>query len=281
MSSGSQVTIVMGDNRAVFPQGIPASPSEATWIALAAAVNLQYAKLHGYNFEFVQYKGDCTAELSGTSVKRHPAWCKLLALQHASQWKSDAMVIWMDSDAIFHLQNLTVDKYLQSRGLYLPGINPLSSTSVPVTLSKEECSVYMLRDKDHPKTQMNDTANSGVQFWSEPFNHRLLSDWWETNAKNVERDWEQDALNSYVLQNHPREVCVLDDTQPWYAIPDQYIWHHSTEVGADNLTNDEYFQVVFSELSHSNFADLMHDLQGHTVDLQQDALNALVASVAI
>lgn len=280
----------MGDSRVPFsPSGMPTNPANASWMALAAALNLQYAKRHGYNFEFLQYKGDCILDLKHTKVKRHPAWCKLLAIQHASLRQSDAVVVYIDSDAVFANQSETLDHRLQRSTLYLPGVNPLVNSSVPVTLLQDDCSVYFFKDKyrefnENPPSK--DFANTGVHIWPQPFNWNLLSEWWKTNVSADHRQWEQDALNNVILRRHPREVCVIDNACTCCQSSAEYVWHHNRcyQKPENNviaaLTKDMYFPAAFQALSNSSFQGLIQELADHIVDLPQDALDALATSLS-
>eukprot|EP00930_Biecheleria_cincta_P063916 TRINITY_DN4945_c0_g1_i4.p1 TRINITY_DN4945_c0_g1~~TRINITY_DN4945_c0_g1_i4.p1 ORF type:complete len:290 (-),score=48.95 TRINITY_DN4945_c0_g1_i4:236-1105(-) len=289
MGSASQVTIVMGDSRTLLPEDIiPATPADASWNVLTSALNLQYAKQHGYNFMFLQYTGDCILDQHGSKVKRHPAWCKILALQHAAQAHKGSVVVWIDTDAIFAKQTITVQRFLEDSMLYIPGVNPLVNSSLPVNLSKEDCGVYMLKDKYAEYNRFDaseDWANSGVMIWPQPFNHSLLSEWWRVNKTADVHFWEQSAFNDVIIPRHPRESCVIDNANSCRQSAEDFIWHHNRcykKAGMNiraAIPKEPFFHTIFPEISHSDFRELVGELRDHIVEITQDRLDVLAGSL--
>lgn len=190
-------------------------------------------------------------------------------------------MVFIDSDAVFANMSVTVQSYLQSSELTLPQTNPLFNSTLPDDLSKEDCRIFVPRnDQNNSLEWPNKTmANAGVHFWTEPFDRAILADWWRADVHPQERQWEQDALNELVLQQHPRAVCSLDDC-PFRLEEGQYIWHFSEAVFYWKWTGATGFlRKAFPKLARSSFHELMLDLKDHIREMPQDALDAAAATL--
>jgi hypothetical protein len=90
--------VVMSDNRR--PEGV------GYW-ALAAQINARYASQHGYGFVYVVFPEGCS--------HRHPAWCKLLALERTMSrgiaGRRCASLLYVDSDC--YLGNRSIESTLE------------------------------------------------------------------------------------------------------------------------------------------------------------------------
>lgn len=248
---GKRAVILMSDSRPLFENGVvPATPEQAGWMQLAAAINLQYAQRHGYDFVYLTYTGGakewaCTATLGGEEVKRHASWCKLLGMSWASAEFDDSIVAYVDSDAFFVNQGKRIEDYMRKAELTVVPNSPksheprhdtsqagldddddTSEGTYPTSHQRrEDCGLFTfgngfydsLANESKPWSPsetygyLGNIANGGLLWWPRPFDTALLSSWWKVPRKNLDRDWEQASLNIEVIAQRPDSICTFQE----------------------------------------------------------------------
>jgi len=186
-SDTSRILVFMSDNRK-----LESSLSKAEYNSVAAAINYEYCKKHGYDFLFYRpylNNKEETPLLNNknpiTNTLRHAAWSKLLSTEYALNLGYD-YICYIDSDCIFKDFDQTIEDF----------IKPYSDKEVLFLNNKPwgddlPCSgFYISKVTDRSK--------------------KFFKDWYNTNipANDTERLWEQPALHD-VFRDH-NYIGVID-----------------------------------------------------------------------
>jgi hypothetical protein len=114
---------------------------------------------------------------------RSAPWSKLPAIHQAMQEDYDR-IVYIDSDAIFNIRDMSLDDFL------------LASSSTLAAIEE----AHLTLTYNYPWTDV--LANSGFMIWKNTDRaHKILRTWWNTDAgkHHFEHDYEQYALNSTFL----------------------------------------------------------------------------------
>lgn len=207
--------IIMSDSRQLFPGGaVPTDMNLATKWQLVAATNLLYARRHGYDFMYLQLEENgCDAHLNVT-IRRHPAWCKLLAVEHMSQsLPANTFLMFLDSDAAYYNHTLSFEQFMaqadfeknamwkgDARKHRNWGEHPYSD--IETARMKAEVPLFLFSNYPYP------AFCSGSLVFRMPVSD-VLATWWKRQAlpRLGNKDmWEQDALRELNLNSSQQAI---------------------------------------------------------------------------
>ncbi len=209
----------MSDNRTVSTDF-----HSADYNSLAAAINYEYAKKHGYTFIYFRpYLHNKNAlELHNclnpkTNRPRHASWSKLLSTHLALQWAYD-YVVYIDSDCIFHNHSIRLEDYIQ----------PYQDKSV-------------LFLKNYPWSEKDPCAGF-ILCKVDPVAKQFIQEWYSYNIpeKDTHHDWEQSALHRMMPRDY---VGIIDDIM-FEKKEGQLLRHIGSHEGGNRIpTFKEYIQA--------------------------------------
>jgi hypothetical protein len=192
----------MSDNRPISP-----SMDGADYNSLAAVINYQYCKKHGYDFYYHQtyykelenpLKITTCVDISGNL--RHASWAKLITALDLAKEPYD-LAVYIDSDCIFKDQERTIENYIESCKnkdiIFLTNFMNGYSRDIPLP-----CAGFFIF-KVNEKTRL------------------FIKGWYEyiLKERNTDLYWEQDALWLHMYQLPPRLDYLSELYQ--YKIPNR------------------------------------------------------------
>jgi len=183
----SDTIIIMADNRP--PQG------NRNYWSLALALNLRYACHQGYDFTYYLLVGGSTDSKLAQSCSharlgtRSSPWCKLPAIAHALS-RGYKTVVFIDSDAFFSAQTVSVDSILRKYG------KAFDYTNATLVLPSNQ------PWKDYH-------ANTGLQIWkNRPHAMTLLKAWWDVDTHAKRHAFEQSGLEKLLIES-PTHLSLI------------------------------------------------------------------------
>lgn len=166
----------MSDNRPISTDF-----KNAEYNSLAAVINYQYCKKHGYKFIYYQpyYKEKLPVSLytcvDSTGSKRHASWAKLLGTLNLAKSGKYDYIVYIDSDCIFKNHEKTIEEYISNTNkdiIFLTNFMQGISNGIPLP-----CAGFFV-------LKVNDDSINFIKQW---FNYNL-------KERNEKLFWEQDAL---------------------------------------------------------------------------------------
>lgn len=295
------VMIVSADGRRPRFGTEHVTAQNATFYEFAALINLAYAEKQGYDYSFFVFEDNtgsgCSHRLYG---QRHVAWCKLLALEKALALTSSSQILWLDSDAAWVLQDLSVESFLTQTGL---GCSAIGYNTLK---EGDESTVDMYRGCLTANCNTLKADASLLFFANRPFNthavmsgtfilkssekgRQMLSRWWNINACNTRFPWEQRAanyalypnLNGHVVGHGGGGVEILSTSHNFHPGPTEAVRHYG-HFNHRNKTRDELMRDAFRLAGldeERDFGRLVAKIQKHIIELGTNVLKRLGESL--
>ena len=226
--------IVMADNR-------PLSNifSNSTYWLKAAAINYAYSTRHNMLFRYYSLTQPCRC----AGYDRHPAWCKILAIQDLlldNEIAEDSLIFYMDSDMAFIKDIPTIQDYL---------------ADVTNTRFLSPDTAFMFSE-DWPFDCFPMSGN----FWliKNDLSRHLLQLWWnyaDDHDYEQKHGYEQHALRFGILTKHggyyfKRHGAIYQSYQ-LLDHKDQIMRHHSAVV-EDTEIREIHFSSILKEYFKDN-----------------------------
>jgi len=224
-SGSSHILVFMSDNRK-----LESSLSKADYNSVAAAINYEYCKKHGYDFLFYRPYLNDKEEIKLlnnknpiTNALRHAAWSKLLSTEYALNLGYD-YICYIDSDCIFKDFDQKIEDF----------IKPYSDKEVLFLNNKPwgddlPCSGFYI-------SKVTDTSK------------KFFKDWYNINipANDTERLWEQVALHNIFRD---RKYIGVIDSWMFEEKEKQFLRH----VASNDRTNTLPYFKNFLKTKQINF----------------------------
>lgn len=214
-----KILVFMSDNRTVSTE-----IHSADYNSLAAAINYEYSKKHGYAFLYYRpyLHNKNTLELQNclnptTNRPRHASWSKLLSTYYALQGDYD-YIVYIDSDCIFSNHSIKLEDYIQpyqdKSVLFLKNF-PWSET--------DPCAGFII-------CRVDSIAKQFIQEWYS----------YDIPEKDANHDWEQSALHRMM----PREYIGIIDDIMFQEKDGQLLRHIGSHEGGNRIpTFKTYIQT--------------------------------------
>jgi len=182
----------------------------AQYNSLAAAINYEYCKIHGYNFTYYRPYLDNKDEINlincvnpVTGNGRHASWSKLLSTKVALQLDYD-YVVYIDSDCIFKDFNQKLEEFIQP----YTGKDILFLNNKPWGDTMPCAGFYICKINEYVKQFVLNWYNYNIP--RDDMNHA-----WEQNALWVIfRDYNIGVIDSWMFQEKDeqflRHVCSCE-----------------------------------------------------------------------
>jgi hypothetical protein len=166
-----RILVFMSDNRKLFP-----TLAGADYNSLAAVINKEYCKRHGY--DFIYYRPhlpenthslfNCKEPVTGDL--RHASWSKLLSTSRALQEPYE-YVVYIDSDCIFKDFDHKIENFLTEADI-------LIASDFPYRKTFPCAGMYICKVNDRVR--------------------EFIAEWYSVSipSKNIEHPWEQKALDT-------------------------------------------------------------------------------------
>lgn len=217
--SSPQVVVVQA-----FNQDIPANLVQGDSIGYAwhsAALNLQYAKRHGYAYRMYQLGPGDNACLHDEFGWVPPQWCKVKVLMTAiADFPNSDIILWLDSDATVRNWNISMMQFLKTAPFGTFPDSGHCSSQKPSPMKSEKFSIAAWMNTHWgcgPETGTMIVRRSEAA-------HELLRTWWGMVEMKGGGPYDQGPFVTTLHPRHHDSITVIGEDS-FRDNPDDFIIH--------------------------------------------------------
>jgi len=228
LNSYSKILILMSDNR-----DLSDNIDESDYNSLSTYINYRYAKIHGYDFKYLQPRLNNKVEIfncySPSNKIRHASWSKILSVTKImKEYPTYDWILYLDSDCIFNDNTKTIYQYL------------LNSKNIKGENLDFNQNLFFMNNQpwnpDLPCAGFFIIKNSSEMLW-------FIESWYSDESVeefNTWHPWEQNALHLNLNLD-----CEIINDWMFRERPSQFLRHIGTE---ENHNRIPYFKSIINKI---------------------------------